>query len=380
MPKKLRAKIPPRKYAPLQQDGDHASSKKRVDVHEAITAKIVAAIEAGAGEFQMLWHRPGVAFTLPRNALTEKTYRGSNILSLWIDADEKKFERQTWATFKQWQELGAQVRKGERGSIIVKYGEWIPRPDAGEHPKGERSAAQEATKPDKGDDEDNGKRLFAKAAYVFNIDQVDAPPELRAKLLPSLAPRPDLTVRLEHVDRFIAATGAEFREGGQRAYYRHRDSKGDGDFIQMPPRNMFTGTATSTATESYESTRLHETAHWAHASHRLDFKHGERFGDHIYAFNELIAELSAAFLCAELEISNTPRADHAQYLASWVAVLKVDTKAIFSAASLATRTVDYLVGLQPKPDAALEEKSSADPVRPLPDEASSDRALPKGPR
>ena len=136
----------------------------------------------------------------------------------------------------------------------------------------------------------------------------------------------------------------------------------------------------TTPTEAYESTRLHESAHWAHASHRLDFKHGERFGDHIYAFNELIAELSAAFLCAELEISNTPRADHAQYLASWVAVLKGDTKAIFSAASLATRTVDYLVGLQPKPDAALEEKSSIDPVRPLGDEVSSDCAAPKGPR
>ena len=379
MPKKPRSKTPPRKYAPLKKDGDDASINKRVDVHAAITAKIVAAIEAGAGEFQMPWHRPGVAFTIPKNALTEKTYRGSNILSLWIDADEKKFERQTWATFKQWQELGAQVRKGERGSIIVKYGEWIPRPDAGGHPKGKQNAAQEATKPDKGDDEDNGKRLFAKAAYVFNIDQVDAPPELRAKLLPSLAPRPDLTVRLAHVDAFIAATGAEFREGGQRAFYRHRDSKGDGDFIQMPPRNMFTGTTTSTPTEAYESTRLHESAHWAHAPHRLDFKHGERFGDHIYAFNELIAELSAAFMCAELEMSNTPRADHAQYIGSWVAVLKGDTKAIFSAASLATRTVDYLVGLQPKRDADLEQKSSADPVRPLPDEVSSDRAAPKGP-
>ena len=85
-------------------------------------------------------------------------------------------------------------------------------------------------------------------------------------------------------------------------------------------------------------------------------------------------------MCAELEISNTPRADHAQYLASWVAVLKGDTKAIFSAASLATRTVDYLVDLQPKPDAEPDEKSSADPARPLPEEASSDLAAPKGPR
>ena len=105
----MTTKKPPTKYAPLKQDGDDALTKKRVvvpeartriDVHEAITAKIVAAIEAGAGEFRMPWHRPGVAFTIPKNALTEKTYRGSNIISLWIDADEKKFEHQTWATFK----------------------------------------------------------------------------------------------------------------------------------------------------------------------------------------------------------------------------------------------------------------------------------------
>lgn len=231
--------------------------KPKLDVHEAITAKIVAAIEAGAGEFQMPWHRPGVAFTLPRNALTDKHYRGSNVLSLWIDADDKKFEHQIWATYKQFEELGAQVRKGEKGSLIVKYGEWVPKDkasaDAGTHPN-----AQQAT-----DDEDGGKRLFAKAAYVFNIDQVDAPEELRERLLPTAAPRADLTERLEHVDAFIAATRAEFREGGQRAFYRHRGLNGEGDFIQMPERSLFTGTPTSTPTESYESTRLHELSHYA---------------------------------------------------------------------------------------------------------------------
>ncbi len=338
---------PPRKYASLK-DGDDASTKQRVepkarktehspkaretkqDVHEAITAKIIAAIEAGAGEFQMPWHRPGVAFTIPRNALTEKQYRGSNILSLWIDADDKKFEHQVWATFKQWQELGAQVRKGEKGSLIVKYGEWVPKQAAGE------------TKPETGsDDEDGAKRLFAKAAWVFNVGQVDG-----YDIAPAVA-RPDLTMRLAHVDAFIAATGAEFREGGQRAFYRHRDSRGEGDFIQMPARNLFTGTATSTPTEAFESTRLHELTHWAGAGHRLDRQHGERFGDKAYAFEELVAELSAAFLCAGLEITNTPRPDHAQYIANWLEVLKGDAKAIFSAASLATSAVDYLYGLQP---------------------------------
>ena len=212
---------------------DDASTRQRLDVHEAITTKIIAAIEAGAGDFQMPWHRPGVAFTIPKNALTEKHYRGSNILSLWIDADAKKFEHQLYATFKQWQELGAQVRKGERGSMIVKYGEWVPKdsssPVAGGQPKGKQD----------GDDEDQAKRLFAKAAWVFNVQQVDG-----FSVAPAVQ-RPDLTTRLAHVDAFIAATGAEFREGGQRAFYRHRDQSGDGDFIQMPPRNLFTGTATS---------------------------------------------------------------------------------------------------------------------------------------
>ena len=112
----------------------------------------------------------------------------------------------------------------------------------------------------------------------------------------------------------------------------------------------------------------------------MNFKQGERFEDHAYAFNELIAELSAAFLCAELEITNTPRLDHAQYISNWVAVLKGDTKAIFSAASLATRTVDYLIGLQPKPEPGPGTGVSGDPVRPPSDDSGVNGETPRGPR
>ena len=295
-----------------------------------------------------------------------KTYRGSNILSLWIDADAKKFEHQTWATFKQWQELGAQVRKGEKGSLIVKYGEWVPK-----------QASTADAKPDNGSDDDaGGKRLFAKAAWVFNAQQVDG-----YAIAPTV-PRADLTVRLDHVDAFIAATGAEFREGGQRAFYRHRDSRGEGDFIQMPPRNLFTGTATSTPTESFESTRLHELSHWSGADHRLKREFGEKFGDKAYSFEELVAELSAAFLCAELEITNTPRVDHAQYIANWLEVLKGDTKAIFSAASQATRAVEYLNGLQPggKASAAPEQSDGDGPPRPSADTSTTASLAGRGPQ
>jgi antirestriction protein ArdC len=329
-----------RKYDPL---------KPRLDVHEAITAKIVAAIEAGAGEFQMPWHRPGISFTIPKNALTQKAYRGTNILSLWIDADEKKFEHQVWATFKQWQELGAQVRKGEKSSLIVKYGEWIPKD------------AREQLETDA--DEDSAKRLYAKAAHVFNVAQVDG-----FEIAPAV-PRPDLTVRLAHVDAFLANAGVEFREGGQRAFYRRRAADGSGDFVQMPPRNLFTGTATCTPTEAYESTRLHEGGgHWTGAEHRLNRVFGERFGDKAYAFEELVAELAAAFLCAELGITNSPRLDHAQYIAHWLEVLKDDKKAIFTAAGHASRAVEYMFSLQPPapapgPDDAIKT-GAAEPVRP----------------
>lgn len=230
-----------------------SGKSSRADLHETVTAKIVAAIEAGVGDWHMPWHRPGTSFDIPRNALTEKRYQGCNILSLWIDADEKKFPTQTWATFKQWQEIGAQVRKGEKGSLIVKYGRWTPKGDNG--PKATSTAAENS------DGSEHGERLYARAAFVFNAAQVDGFANSDE------APRADLTTRLAHVDQFIAATGAEFREGGTRAFYRHPSSRGgshgDGDFIQMPPRKLFTGTATSTPTEAYESTRLHELSHYA---------------------------------------------------------------------------------------------------------------------
>ena len=219
-------------------------------------------------------------------------------------------------------------------------------------PKSEREKAPETV-----GDTESAKRLFAKPATVFNIDQVKAPVPLREDLLPAKTPRADLTTRLAHVDNFIASTQAEFREGGQRAFYRHRSLNGEGDFIQMPPRNLFTGTDTSTPTEAYESTRLHELSHWSGAEHRLDRKYGDRFGDHAYAFEELVAELSAAFLCAELGSTNVPRPDHAQYIAGWLDVLKNDTRAIFSAAAAASTAVDYLTKLQPQtpssPDAVI---------------------------
>lgn len=100
---------------------DHTPSHR--DVQAEITQRIVSAIEAAAGPFQMPWHRPGLSFDLPVNALTGMPYRGANILSLWIEAADKLFDRQIWATYRQWGKLGSQVRKGEKAALIVKFGE-----------------------------------------------------------------------------------------------------------------------------------------------------------------------------------------------------------------------------------------------------------------
>ncbi len=297
--------------------------KSRLDIHETVTNKIIAAIEAGAGEWKMPWHRLGTSFSIPRNATTDKAYRGINVLSLWIDADQKKFEHQLWGTYRQFQDVGAQVRAGEKASLIVKYGEWTPK---------------DAREPENGDDPIT--RMYARPAWVFNVAQVDGFP------VPGSTPRVDLTNRLDHVEQFIANTRAEFRYGGQRAYYRHRSSNGEGDFIQIPDLDLFTGTPTSTPTEALYATKLHELAHWVGAEHRLNRQMGKRFGDDFYAAEEMVAELSAAALCAHLEITNEPRADHAQYVSHWLNLLKTDSRAIFTASALAAKTVDYLFDLQ----------------------------------
>ena len=137
---------------------------------------------------------------------------------------------------------------------------------------------------------------------------------------------------IEAAEAFVAATGANIVHGGSRACYVPRT-----DNIHMPPRDMFFGTATSSAAEAYASTKLHELTHWTSAETRCNRQLGKRFGDDAYAMEELVAELGAAFLCADLGITDTPRADHAQYLDNWLRVLKADKKAIFTAASKASQ-------------------------------------------
>jgi antirestriction protein ArdC len=288
---------------------------ERFDIHQHITDQIIAAIERGAGEFRLPWHRSASSIMRPVNVASKKPYRGVNVLTLWATADAKGYTSGTWGTYRQWVETSAQVRKGEKAAYIVFYKEIT-------------IAAE-----DEGDETDT--RLFARATPVFAAEQVDGyePP---AQDAPTTVITP-----IEQAEGFVAATGATIVHSGDRAFYRPAT-----DSIHLPPREEFIGTPTSSAAECYYATLLHELTHWTSRETRCNRHLGKRFGDAAYAMEELVAELGAAFLCADLRITDMPRADHAQYLTTWLSVLKTDKKAIFTAASKASEATAFLAALQ----------------------------------
>ena len=280
------------------------------DVHQSITDRIVAAIEAGAGPWQRPWSvRSGGR--RPANVASGKSYRGINTLALWAEAQLSGYRSHLWGSYRQWAALGGQVRKGEKASAVVFFKE-VPL------------AAPEA-------DETNQPhaRLFARTTPAFNADQVDG--------LPAAPPTTPSAEALPPAERFIERLGADIVHGGDRACYLTRL-----DVIRMPDRAAFTGTATSTATEAYYATLAHEVTHWTGARHRCGRDLSTRFGTDAYAMEELVAELGAAFLCADLGLAAEPRPDHAQYLGHWLKVLKADKRAIFTAAGKAAQAAAFL--------------------------------------
>jgi antirestriction protein ArdC len=299
-------------------------AKSRRDIHAEITDKLIAAIETSPGNPVLPWRKSGGPLWMPVNPLTNRAYNGVNIISLWVAAEARQFSHPIWASYKQWAELGAQVRKGEKASLVVFY-------------------KQYETEPDTERDDDDGKRRVAKASYVFNCQQVDGytPPDAPERLGP--------VERIASVDRFLANTGARIEHGGESAFYRRAT-----DTIHMPDEGLFIDTTTMTRTEGYYAVLAHEHIHWSGSEDRLNREFGKRFGDQAYAAEELVAEIGSAFLAAELQFTQDTRPDHAHYLAHWLKLLKDDPKAIFAAAAKASQAVAYLKGLQPpEPDPPL---------------------------
>jgi antirestriction protein ArdC len=297
----------------------------RTDIYQKITDQIVIELEKGVRPWMKPWtveHSAGrITRPLRGNGVP---YQGINVLMLWSAAMAKGYAAPIWMTFKQAQGLGAHVRKGEEGSLVV-YADKLIRTetDAATGEEAERAIP------------------FMKGYTVFNVEQIDELPE---HFYAQPAPHSETVERIARADAFLAATGAAITHGGSRACYVPST-----DAIHMPCIDFFRDA------ESYYATLAHETAHWTRHPSRLDRDFGrKRFGDEGYAMEELVAELGSAFLCADLELTPETREDHAAYIASWLKVLKEDKRAIFTAASHAQRAADFLHGLQ-KPEVAARD-------------------------
>ena len=248
---------------------------------------------------------------MPKNAATQRRYSGINVLILWGAVVQHGFPGQSWLTFRQALSLGGNVRKGERGTTVVFADRFVPDQ--------ERARAREQG------DEPNAIP-FLKRFTVFNVTQCDGLPTDLVTVPP---PVPDGLI-LPEVEALIRASGADLRLGGDKAFYSPTL-----DYIQVPrPEAYFEPI-------NWQRTALHELGHWSGAPTRLGRDLSGSYGSKSYAREELVAEMTAAFTCATLGIKPTVR--HADYIGSWLEVLREDDRAIVRAASAASKAAEFLL-------------------------------------
>ena len=289
----------------------------RASLYQEITDKIIAELEAGRVPWVQPWGTAAAkaALAMPKNAATGRHYSGINVLILWGAVIERGFPSQSWLTFRQALSLGGNVRKGEHGATVVYADRFVP--------DDEKKRAQETG-------EEALSIPFLKRFTVFNLAQCEGLPEEIAVAAP--APEPGLIE--PKVESLIKATGIDFRIGGDRAFYASGP-----DYVQVPPPQAYFEPI------NWSRTALHELGHASGHSSRLNRDLSGSFGSKKYAFEELVAELNAAFCCASLGIVPTVR--HADYVGSWLEVLRDDDRAIVRAASRASKAADYLLGFLP---------------------------------
>ena len=273
------------------------------NLYQSITDSIIAELEKGAAPWVKPWQADNTA---DRNIVSGKPYRGINRLLLGMSSMAHGFASPVWATYKQWQEQGAQVKAGEKATSIVFF-----KPIAGA--KNEETGESEAG------------YCVIRGYAVFNATQTNLPVSL-------FEPPATEFNAVPACEQFIVKTGASISHGGDAAFYMPSQ-----DRIQLPNKSAFDVPA------SYYATAFHELTHWTSDKARCDRVLGTRFGHPEYAFEELVAEIGAAYLCADHSIQGELR--HAGYIANWLKACRADNKAIFKAAALAQKAADYLMAL-----------------------------------
>jgi antirestriction protein ArdC len=295
----------------------------RPSLYDEITTRIISELEAGRVPWVQPWGTAAAKapLSMPKNGATRRSYSGINVLILWGAVIEHSFPAQGWVTFRQALGLGGNVRKGERGTTVVYADCFIP--------DDEKRRARETG--------DEAQPIpFLKRFTVFNLAQCEGLPDDLAVAVPP--PAPGLIE--PRVEALIEATGIDFRIGGNRAFYMP-----GADYVQVPPPQAYFEPI------NWHRTALHELGHAVGAPHRLNRDLSGEYGSKKYGFEELVAEMNAAFCCASLGIVPTVR--HADYLGSWLDVLREDNRAIIRAASQASKAADYILGFLPAASGTL---------------------------
>jgi antirestriction protein ArdC len=289
----------------------------RASIYQEITEKIIAELEGGRLPWVQPWGTSAVQapLAMPRNAATERRYSGINVLILWGAVIQHGFPGQSWLTFRQALSLGGNVRKGERGTTVVFADRFVPD--------------QERARARVQGDEPNSIP-FLKRFTVFNVAQCDG---LAGDLVTVPPPVRDGLI-LPKVEALIRASGADLRLGGDKAFYSPAL-----DYIQVPRPDAYFEPI------NWHRTALHELGHWSGAATRLGRDLSGSYGSKSYAREELVAEMTAAFTCATLGI--TPTVRHADYIGSWLEVLREDDRAIVRAASAASKASEFLLTFRP---------------------------------
>jgi len=305
----------------MRPNTQQSSDQPRASLYDEVTDRIVTELEQGIVPWAQPWAGSGAALGLPRSATTRRNYSGINILILWNAVIKRGFTSQEWLTFRQALSLGGHVRKGERGTVICYADSFVPR--------GERERAREQG-------EDPSTVPFLKRFTVFNVGQCEGLPA-------HITPAPRILSEIElspDAEALIAATGARIVTASGEAFYDRTE-----DAICLPSREAHVSTA------DFYCTAFHELGHWTAHPSRLARDLQNRFGSEAYAREELIAELTSAFLCAHLGI--VPQVRHTDYLGHWLQILKADSRAIFHAASQASKASDFIFAFRhPEPPPA----------------------------
>ena len=293
-------------------------SRPTRDHYAEITNQIVAALEAGTPPWRKPWDSAKAGGPcMPQNAVTGTRYRGINVLTLGMSPLAFATCDHRWATYKQAQDRGWQVRKGAQGVTGFFYKRIeVDRGDAG----------------DKGGSSEGGKWFpLLRSFTLFHASQIDGVPDYRP---PGVEEAPWRAS--DATETILRNSGAVIRIGGDRAFYSTLT-----DHIQMPPQHAFRSAA------ALSSVQMHELAHWLGAEHRLKRDLSGRFGSELYAQEELRAELTQMLVCAELGIEDCDFINGAAYLAEWIKKIREDKREIFRAAAEAQRIADYLLAFHP---------------------------------